>query len=413
MNDTWAASAAPALYLVSACAFILGLKALARARTASRGVRLLAAGFGLASSGALLETEVLGAGASLLGLVLGAGAGWCIGRAKAESWGFLAPGAGGLAAALLALAAFASDDGLRGAGRLGLGGGPRGAVLGLAAIAGVVALALGLRAAVGRPARGRSRPAVLALAASASGLASAMVGLALGNAIVVTVGGLIASAGYALAALIGAGLGHPAIALGLGSARPSGGKESGRAAYAEVRTCAAEEAAMVLETARRVVLIPGRGMAMAQAQHALADVLKLLVGRRTAVVCALHPAAGVIPGHMNILLDEAKVPAEHLLEWEAANDELAAADVALVVGANDIVNPGARDDPGSAVYGMPLLEAGRARTVFVIKRTLGPGAAGVRNPLFERPNVSLILGDARQVLQTIAAELKQQVKAAA
>jgi len=154
-------------------------------------------------------------------------------------------------------------------------------------------------------------------------------------------------------------------------------------------------------------------MAIAQAQHALADVLKLLAGRRTAVVCALHPAAGVIPGHMNILLDEAKVPAEHLLEWEAANDELAAADVALVVGANDIVNPGARDDPGSAVYGMPLLEAGRARTVFVIKRTLGPGAAGVRNPLFERPNVSLILGDARQVLQTIAAELRQQVKAAA
>ena len=116
---------------------------------------------------------------------------------------------------------------------------------------------------------------------------------------------------------------------------------------------------------------------------------------------------------MNILLDEAKVPREQLLEWQAGNAMLADADVALVVGANDIVNPGARDDPASAAYGMPFLDVGQARAVFVIKRSLRPGTAGVRNPLFERPNVNLVFGDAKQVLQAIGVELKAQTKAAA
>ena len=163
---------------------------------------------------------------------------------------------------------------------------------------------------------------------------------------------------------------------------------------------------MVLETARRVVIVPGYGMAVAQAQHALAEITKLLSLRGAKVVYAIHPAAGLIPGHMNILLDEAKVEATQLLEWEAANAELAGADVALVVGANDIVNPAAQNDAKNALYGMPFLDVGRADTVFVIKRSLRPGAAGVKNELFERNNTNLVFGDAKKVLQAIGTEWK-------
>jgi len=154
-------------------------------------------------------------------------------------------------------------------------------------------------------------------------------------------------------------------------------------------------------------------MAVAQAQHALAEIARLLSLRGAKVIFAIHPAAGLIPGHMNILLDEAKVETARLCEWEAANRELADADVALVVGANDIVNPAAGEDAASAVFGMPFIDVGRARTVFVIKRSLRSGAAGVKNPLFERANTNMVFGDAKKVLQAIGVELKAQAKAAA
>jgi NAD(P) transhydrogenase subunit beta len=134
----------------------------------------------------------------------------------------------------------------------------------------------------------------------------------------------------------------------------------------------------------------------------------MLALRGATVVYAIHPSAGLIPGHMNILLDEAKVPAGQLMEWEAANVELADADVALVVGANDVVNPATQNDSHSAVYGMPLVDAGLARTVFVIKRSLRPGAAGVKNALFELPQTNMIFGDSKKVLQAIGSELKVQ-----
>ena len=170
---------------------------------------------------------------------------------------------------------------------------------------------------------------------------------------------------------------------------------------------------MVLENAHTVVIVPGYGMAVAQAQHAVHEIGKMLEQRGAKVFYAIHPAAGLIPGHMNILLDEAKVPAAQILEWQAANAKLAEADVALVVGANDIVNPATQNDPHSAVYGMPLLDVGLARSVFVIKRSLRPGAAGVKNALFERTNTTLIFGDAKKVLQAIGVELKAQLPKAA
>lgn len=413
MSTAWPAIAVPVLYIASAAAFITGLKLTARVRAVRRGSALLVTGFLLALAGVLSEPVALESGLIVLGVAIGIlGGAWLgVPRRTGNGLGFGAwlSGAGGAAASLLALLVLLGREDWPEPGRLALTGGPRGAVLGLAVVAGVAAMGLGLRAAFGQSVRGHGQAAVVALAASASGLASAMVGLALGNPIVVTVGALVAAAGYALARIVGASLGRRPLDVALGV----GAKPAGPEAYREVQACGAEDAAMVLETARKVIVVPGRGMAMAQAQHAVAEVLKLLAQWGAEVRCAIHPAAGLIPGHMNILLDEAKVPADRLIDWQAANAALADADVALVVGANDIVNPGARDDPASAVYGMPFLDVRQARAVFIVKRSLRPGAAGVPNPLFERPNVNLVFGDAKQVLQAIALELKAQRKAAA
>jgi NAD(P) transhydrogenase subunit beta len=152
--------------------------------------------------------------------------------------------------------------------------------------------------------------------------------------------------------------------------------------------------------------VPGYGMAVAQAQHALVEVAKTLRSRGAVVLYAIHPAAGLIPGHMNILLDEANVDAAQIVDWERANRELSEADVALVIGGNDIVNPDAEANPESAVFGMPFIDVARAASVLVVKRSLRPGAAGVKNPLFERANVNMIFGDAKKVLQALGVELK-------
>jgi H+-translocating NAD(P) transhydrogenase subunit beta len=410
---SWSVVAVPIFDIASAISFIMGLKLMSRARASRRGSSLLALGFGLAAIGMVFEIVELEVGLVLFGLAIGVVGGWLIGKlSRIDSGPGIGPwlaGAGGIAAALVAVSAFLSQKAWPEPGFMALNGGQRGAALGLAAMAGAAALLLGLRAAVGASARGHGQSSVTALAAAASGLAAAMVGFALGDPLVVTVGGLVAAAGYALASMVASALGRRPLDVALGAARRSGGPDD----YDEVQACGPEEAAMVLETAHAVVLVPGYGMAVAQAQHALAELGKLLAQRGTEVSYAIHPAAGLIPGHMNILLDEAQVPPGLLVEWQAANAALAKADVALVVGANDIVNPGAADDPGSAVFGMPFLDVGKAGTVLVVKRTLRPGATGAKNPLFERPNVNLVFGDAKQVLQAIGLELKAQTKAAA
>jgi len=337
------------------------------------------------------------AGGVLLGLFLGY-------RTKirrgfsAGPW--LAAG-GGVAALLLGIVAFLQDQTWPVTSGMALSDGLRGAAVGLAVLAGAFALLFGTLAGIGPAASSAGQPAVVALSASASGLAAAMMGFALGNPIVVTVGGLVATAGYSLANIVARALGARPLELALGSDRRRTSSE-----YAEIKACGAEEAAMVLETARKVILVPGYGMAVAQAQHALAEVAKVLQARGAVVFYAIHPSAGLIPGHMNILLDEANVGAAQIIEWERANQELGDADVALVVGGNDIVNPSAQGDPKSAVFGMPFIDVGRAASVFVLKRSLRPGAAGVKNPLFEGANVSMVLGDAKKVLQAIGIELK-------
>ena len=237
-----------------------------------------------------------------------------------------------------------------------------------------------------------------------------MMGFALGNPLVVAVGGLTATAGWSLSRIVAKALGGSPLDLAFGRAADRGGAE-----YGNVTACGPEETAMVLESARKVIVVPGYGMAVAQAQHALAEVCRLLQARGATVAYAVHPAAGLIPGHMNVLLDEAKIDPGQILEWEAANRELADADVALVVGANDVINPDARGNPNSAVFGMPFIDVGRAAAVFVVKRSLRAGAAGVKNPLFEQPSTNMVFGDAKKILQAIGVELKAQApsKAAA
>ena len=405
----------PVVYIVSAVLFIMGLKLMGRVRSARRGVTLLGLGFILALAGLGVEAAHLDPRLALAGMAGGLVLGLMVGLGGKVELGIgigpLLAAAGGVAAALLGVAAFLSDETWPSGSMLALEAGPRGAALGLAITSGLAALVLGALAAVGPAARGSGQPSVVALAASASGVASAMVGFALGNPIVVTVGGLVATAGWTLAVMVASALGRKPLDLAFGGGG-NAGASSARDDYHNVKVCGPEETAMVLENARKVVLVPGYGMAVAQAQHALAEIAKMLSLRGAKVVYAIHPAAGLIPGHMNILLDEAKVPAAQILEWEAANAELADADVALVVGANDIVNPATLNDATSAVFGMPLIDVGRARAVFVIKRSLRPGAAGVKNALFDLPQTNLVLGDAKKVLQAIGVELKAQTPAA-
>jgi NAD(P) transhydrogenase subunit beta len=172
-----------------------------------------------------------------------------------------------------------------------------------------------------------------------------------------------------------------------------------------VRKMDAEEAAMVLEAAQNVVIVPGYGMAVAQAQHAVAQTANLLIEKGVNVKYAIHPVAGRMPGHMNVLLAEANVDYELLHDLEL-NSEMAQTDVALIIGANDVVNPAARDDPGSPIYGMPIFDVDKCKTVMVCKRSLNPGFAGVENPLFFLPNTTMLFGDAKQMITGIANELK-------
>ena len=173
------------------------------------------------------------------------------------------------------------------------------------------------------------------------------------------------------------------------------------------RQATAEDVAMILETAQRVVFVPGYGMAVAQAQHAVRDLANMLQANGTEVEYAIHPVAGRMPGHMNVLLAEADVPYDQLKEMDQINPTLATVDVAIVIGANDVVNPVARTDPHSPIAGMPIIDVDKARTVVVIKRSLSPGFAGIPNPLFAADNALMLFGDGKQVVLDMAAAVQE------
>jgi H+-translocating NAD(P) transhydrogenase subunit beta len=257
------------------------------------------------------------------------------------------------------------------------------------------------------PIGGADMPVVISLLNACTGLAAASTGFVLDNTALIIGGTLVGASGTLLTILMGRAMGRP-LKLTLFGAFGAAPAEAAVAASddGQVRTARADDIAVMLAYARRVVFVPGYGLAVAQAQHDVRSLADLLEDRGVDVRYAIHPVAGRMPGHMNVLLAEANVPYDELFEMEQINPEFPQTDVVVVVGANDVVNPAARSEPGSPIYGMPILDVDRARNVVVIKRSLSPGFAGVDNPLFYDPKTVMLFADAKKALEQLVAAVK-------
>ncbi|HEX7011031.1 MAG TPA: NAD(P)(+) transhydrogenase (Re/Si-specific) subunit beta [Phycisphaeraceae bacterium] len=272
-------------------------------------------------------------------------------------------------------------------------------------VASILSLVLGVLLVIGIG--GADMPVVISLLNSYSGLAAAMAGFILRNEALIITGALVGASGIILTNLMCKAMNRSLMNVlfgGVGALAPAGDASAGPAG--QVRQFSPEDAAVVLEAARRVMIVPGYGMAVAQAQHAVKELEDELEQRGVSVRYAIHPVAGRMPGHMNVLLAEAGVPYEQLLDLDQSNAELEQTDVALVIGANDVTNPAARHDRSSPLYGMPILNVDQARTVFVIKRSMNPGFAGVENELYYRENCGMIFGDAKRVVTELVAAME-------
>jgi NAD(P) transhydrogenase subunit beta len=455
---------AEAGYLVAAVLFIVGLKGLARPRTAVRGNLLGATGMLLAVVVTLADRAILGYTVLAAGLVVGTAIGALL-AIRIQMTGMpqlvaLFNGFGGGASVLVGAASFleAVGDDQHTVNRSAaaaltvaigavtfsgsviafaklqeiLGGGTaQTAVLRAVNVAGlavaivlgtgmvadpgssgwlwalaVIGLALGI--GLVSPIGGADMPVVIALLNALSGLAAATTGFVLDNSLLIIAGSLVGASGLILTQIMCRGMNRTLLNVLFGTMAPVGARSDADEVYAgKITTTSAEEVAMVLEGAERVIIIPGYGMAVAQAQHAVRDLTRSLEDIGVEVVFAIHPVAGRMPGHMNVLLAEAEIPYEQLLEMGDVNPTFERADVAIVIGANDVVNPSARDDPTSPIAGMPILDADRARTVVVIKRSLSPGFAGIPNPLFAADNTLMLFGDGRAAVVSITRSLAE------
>ncbi len=444
------------LYLGAAVLFILGLKQLSSPRTARRGNTLAAAGMLLAIVVTLVDTDVVSWWTIIAGLVTGTVVGALLAlRVAMTAMPQLVAafnGFGGIASTLVALAeidrvgaalpaetdvtvllsiaigtitftgsfiAFGKLQGIITGRPVAL---PGGHVVNAAIAAGIVGLGawaltgeallpywlvvvaagvLGVLAVL--PIGGADMPVVISLLNSLSGVAASMAGFVIGNSALIIGGALVGAAGLILTLQMAEAM-NRSIANVLFS-RFGGGTGGGEMSDKPVNRATPDDVAIALAYAQRVVVVPGYGLAVAQAQHAVRDLANALEARDIEVGYAIHPVAGRMPGHMNVLLAEADVPYDQLFDLDQSNPKFPQTDVVLIVGANDVVNPSARDDSTSPIYGMPILDVDKAATVVVVKRSLSPGFAGIDNPLFYEDNTMMLFADGKAALESVLAAL--------
>jgi len=459
-------------YLVAASLFIFGLKGLSHPRTAVRGNRLGALGMLLAIVITLLDQSIVGYGIILAGIVVGGGIGAVLAvRIKMTDMPQLVAlfnGFGGVASVLVAgaallevavlkgtlgsiainaqfsistfasgligaitfwgsLVAFGKLQGLTNDGSVRYPGDQIVKVVLVIAILifgymmviypdssipywlmVIVASVLGILFVI--PIGGADMPVVVALLNSFSGLAAAAAGFILVNSVLIVAGTLVGASGIILTIVMCKAMNRSLVNVLFGTFTVTEGGPSADEVYGgKVKSTSPEEVAMLLEGAKRVCIVPGYGMAVAQAQHAVRELFDLLEGHGTTVEFGIHPVAGRMPGHMNVLLAEADIPYERLKDMDEINPSFKQVDVTIVIGANDVVNPVARTDPDSPIAGMPILDVDYSKTVVIIKRSLSPGFAGIHNPLFAADNTLMLFGDGKKMVEGIVKSLKEEL----
>jgi len=269
-----------------------------------------------------------------------------------------------------------------------------------------VSLCLGLFLVI--PIGGADMPVVIALLNSYSGIAAATTGFITGNTVLIVSGALVGASGIILTKIMCKAMNRSLFNVLFGVMGEVGETIDQEEVYAgKITSSSPDEVAMVLETAKKVIIVPGYGLAQAQAQHAIRELANVLSDRNCEVIYGIHPVAGRMPGHMNVLLAEAEVPYEQLMEMDDVNSQFEDADVAIVIGANDVTNPLAREDKGSPIYGMPIINVDKCKTVVVIKRSLSPGFAGLPNPLFALDNTLMLFGDGKQAVVELTKSLNE------
>ena len=454
-----------ASYLLAAILFILGLRGLTSPRTARRGMQLAEAGMLFAIIGTLIHHDIVSYEWIIIGMVIGSAIGLAMAlltpMTKVPELTALSHMFGAVAAVLVGIVEYERHP-----GGIGLSGFVTGALgfevlFGALTVTGsfmaftklqglvtsapityrlqnvsnILLLVLAFAAYVyliGDPSSatvfytllvmgiligilivlpigGADMPVVLSLLNSYAGLAAAATGFAIGNVVLVIVGALNGTSGFLLSMLMSKAMNRSLTSVIFGA---FGKAPEGVAASMEgkmVKDISAEDAAILLAYARGVVFVPGYGMAVSQAQHQVRELAAMLEERGVEVKYAIHPVAGRMPGHMNVLLAEANVPYPQLVEMEEINPELPRTDVAVVIGANDVVNPAARHDTSSPIYGMPIIDVDKAKTVIVMKRSMGVGFAGIDNELFYLDNTRMLFGDAKKMLTALIQEIKAGV----